>query len=94
MTYNNIIAGKKIRARIEHLGSKLRLCYSAARQPQNNQASRDQAVVEVVLLYKQLRRWQNSLELLRADDLALKTQRIAAAAALLVETPAESALAL
>lgn len=95
MTYNNIIASKKIRARIEHLGSKLRHSYSVTQQPQNNQISRDRAVADVVLLYQQLRRSQRSLELLRAEDHMLKTQRRqAAAAALRVAIPAESALAI
>jgi hypothetical protein len=89
MTNSNIRASRKIRTRIEHLGSKLRLSYTAAQQHQNDQASRDGAVREVVHLYKQLRRSEHSLKLLRADDLAQKT----AAATLRAETPVESALA-
>jgi hypothetical protein len=92
MNYNNMIAGKRIRSRIEHLGSKLRLCYDVARQPQSDQTSRDRAVVDVVLLYKQLRRSERSLQRLRADDLVMKTQR-AAGDALSGERAAEKKVA-
>jgi hypothetical protein len=90
---NNTLAIQKIRSRIEHLGSKLRLSYSVAECRQNDQTSRDRSVMEAVHLYKQIRRSEQAAGLLRAEDLAGKTERrLAAAAALRVETPAESVL--
>ena len=94
MTTNNTLASKRIRTRIEHLGSKLRLSYTVAQQHQLEQSLRDGAVREVVHLYKQLRHSERSLKLLRADDLAQKTDRQAAAATLHLQAPVESALAM
>ena len=90
---NNILEIQKIRSRIEHLGSKLRLSYSVAERPQNDQSLRDRSVMEVVHLYKQIRRSERSLQLIRDENLARKTERLAAAAALRVEIPNENVLA-
>jgi len=90
---NNILEIQKIRARIEHLGSKLRLSYSVAECRQNDQTARDRSVMEAVHLYKQIRRSERSLQLIRDENLARKTERLAAAAALRVEIPNENALA-
>ena len=90
---NNILEIKKIRTRIEHLGSKLRLSYSVAECHQNDQTSRDRSVMEAVHLYKQIRRSERSLQLIRDENLARKTERLAAAAALRVEISNENVLA-
>ena len=90
---NNILEIQKIRSRLEHLGSKLRLSYSIAECRQNDQTSRDRSVMEAVHLYKQIRRSERSLQLIRDENLARKTERLAAAAALRVEIPNENVLA-
>jgi len=90
---NNILEIQRIRSRIEHLGSKLRLSYSAAECRHNDQTSRDRSVMEAVHLYKQIRRSERSLQLIREEELARKTKRSGEAAALRVEMPKESALA-
>lgn len=89
---NNVLEIQRIRARLEHLGSKLRLSYSVAERPQNDQTLRDRSVMEVVHLHKQIRRSERALQLIRDEDLARKTERLAAAA-LRVEIPNENALA-
>ena len=89
---NNILEIQKIRSRIEHLGSKLRLSYSIAECRQNDQTSRDRSVMEAVHLYKQIRRSERSLQLIRDENLARKTERLAATAALRVEIPNENVL--
>jgi hypothetical protein len=90
---NNILEIQKIRSRLEHLGSKLRLSYSVAECRQNDQTLRDRSVIEVVHLCRQIRRSERSLQLIRDENLARKTERLAAAAALRGQIPKENALA-
>jgi len=90
----NDLASQKIRARLMNLNRDLRSSFAVAERPQSDQSSRDRSVMEVVHLHKQIRRSERALQLIRDENLARKTERSAAAAALRVELPAESALAI
>jgi hypothetical protein len=71
---------QKIRARIEQLGSSLRGAYNFAQQNRNDQRARDRGVVEVVRLESLLRRAEDSLGLLFAEQRDSRAQKALVAA--------------
>ena len=85
-------ANRKIRARIEQLSGSLRSAYNFAQQNRNDQRARDRWVVEVVRLERLIRRAEQSLGLLFAEQRDSRAQKLAAAViAPLVSTPAPGA---
>jgi hypothetical protein len=91
---NNILAAQKIRARLAHLNSDLRLSYSGAERHPGDQTSRDRCVMEVMHLCKQIRHSERRLELLLTEDRTRKAERMAAAAEArrAVSVPADASL--
>jgi hypothetical protein len=91
---HNDLASQKIRARLVNLNRDLRGSFSVAERPQTDQATRDRCVREVVHFYKQIRRSERALQLMRDENPAKKAERLAAATAARIEPPAESAFSI